>query len=98
MIRYGPKLAPCRETKAPFDPALKLNQAVKRAAMARGVIVYPMPGTIDGVNGDHVVLAPPYTATDAEIDEIVDVMAAAVPEALPAVVTTVPAELGPWPW
>ncbi len=71
-----------RETKAPFDPALKLNQAIKRAAMARGVVVYPMPGTIDGTRGDHIVLAPPYTANDAEIDAIVQATAEAVPAAL----------------
>ena len=78
----GIELVADRETKAPFDPALKLNQRVKAEAMARGVVVYPMPGTIDGVHGDHIVLAPPFIVTDAEIDEIIDAVAAAIPAAI----------------
>jgi adenosylmethionine-8-amino-7-oxononanoate aminotransferase len=50
--------------------------------MERGVMVYPMPGTIDGINGDHIVLAPPFIASDSEIDEIVSAVAGAIPGAL----------------
>ena len=28
--------------------------------MARGLMCYPMGGTIDGTQGDHVLLAPPF--------------------------------------
>ena len=45
-----------RTSKRPFDPALKLHARVKREAMARGLMVYPMGGTIDGVEGDHVLV------------------------------------------
>ena len=81
-LLQGVELVRDRETKDVFDPALKLNQRVKEAAMARGVVVYPMPGTIDGVQGDHIVLAPPYIASDAEIDEIVAVVGEAVDAAI----------------
>ena len=47
-----------RATKAPFDPARKLHAVLKTEAMARGLMVYPMGGTIDGQHGDHVLLAP----------------------------------------
>jgi adenosylmethionine-8-amino-7-oxononanoate aminotransferase len=67
-----------RATKQEFDPALKLNERVKREALARGVAIYPMGGTIDGRRGDHVVIAPPYIATAADIDTIVDRLGAAV--------------------
>ncbi|HUN44646.1 MAG TPA: aspartate aminotransferase family protein [Acetobacteraceae bacterium] len=60
-----------RATKQEFDPALKLNERVKREALARGVAIYPMGGTIDGKRGDHVVIAPPYIATASDIDTIV---------------------------
>ena len=40
--------------------------------MARGLMVYPMGGTIDGVRGDHVLLAPPFIVDEAGIDTIVD--------------------------
>ncbi len=60
-----------RTTKAPFDPKRGVAARLKAEAMARGLIVYPMAGTIDGTHGDHVVLAPPYTVTKVQIDEIV---------------------------
>jgi adenosylmethionine-8-amino-7-oxononanoate aminotransferase len=71
-----------RMTKAPFDPARKLNARVKKAAMARGLMVYPMGGTIDGTRGDHVLLAPPFIVTATQIDEIVDRLGSAVDDAL----------------
>jgi adenosylmethionine-8-amino-7-oxononanoate aminotransferase len=71
-----------RLTKAPFDPALKLHAKVKKAAMARGLMVYPMGGTIDGQRGDHVLLAPPFIVTAAQIDEIVDRLGGALDDAL----------------
>ncbi len=71
-----------RMTKAPFDPARKLNAKVKKAAMARGLMVYPMGGTIDGTRGDHVLLAPPFIVNAAQIDEIVDRLGSAVDDAL----------------
>jgi adenosylmethionine-8-amino-7-oxononanoate aminotransferase len=67
-----------RGSKRPFDPALKLHARVKAEAMARGLLVYPMGGTVDGRLGDHVLLAPPFIVTQDEIDTIVDRLAAAV--------------------
>jgi adenosylmethionine-8-amino-7-oxononanoate aminotransferase len=52
--------------------------------MARGLLVYPMGGTIDGRNGDHVTLAPPFTVTEAELDLIVARLGEAVDAALAA--------------
>ncbi|TQF76689.1 aspartate aminotransferase family protein [Elioraea sp. Yellowstone] len=71
-----------RASKAPFDPARKLHLRVRQAAMARGLLVYPMGGTIDGRSGDHVTLAPPFTVTEDELDLIVDRLGEAVEAAL----------------
>jgi adenosylmethionine-8-amino-7-oxononanoate aminotransferase len=71
-----------RASKTPFDPALSLHARIKAAAMERGLMVYPMGGTIDGQNGDHVLLAPPFVTTPAQIDEIVERLGAAVDAAL----------------
>ncbi|HUA55227.1 MAG TPA: aspartate aminotransferase family protein [Candidatus Sulfotelmatobacter sp.] len=68
---WGIELVADRAAKAPFDPGLKLNARVKREAMARGLMCYPMGGTIDGKQGDHVVLAPPYIVNSTEIAEAV---------------------------
>jgi adenosylmethionine-8-amino-7-oxononanoate aminotransferase len=74
-----------RASKAVFDPALKLNERIKWAAFDRGLAIYPMGGTIDGKQGDHVCIAPPYNATAAEIDMIVDRLGDAVDAAIASV-------------
>jgi adenosylmethionine-8-amino-7-oxononanoate aminotransferase len=71
-----------RETKEPFDPSEKLNLRVKDAAMERGLMLYPMAGTLDGRRGDHVLLAPPFTLEDGIMEEIAASTAAAVLAAL----------------
>jgi adenosylmethionine-8-amino-7-oxononanoate aminotransferase len=71
-----------RATRQVFDPALKINERVKREALARGLAIYPMGGTLDGKHGDHVIVAPPYIATAADIDTIVDRLGGAVDAAL----------------
>ena len=71
-----------RETKAPFDPARRLSSRIKDRAMANGLICYPGSGTIDGKYGDHILLAPPYICTEAQIDELVDKLSQSLTEAL----------------
>jgi adenosylmethionine-8-amino-7-oxononanoate aminotransferase len=74
-----------RATKQVFDPALKLNERVKAEGIARGLATYPMGGTIDGKQGDHVIVAPPYIATTADIDTIVERLGDAVDAAISSV-------------
>jgi len=61
-----------RATKAVFDPARKLHARIGAEAYARGLACYPMGGTIDGRQGDHVLLAPPYNVTAEEVGMIVE--------------------------
>lgn len=74
----GVELVADRETKAPFDPSRKVHAKVKRAALDLGLMCYPMPGTIDGQHGDHVLLAPPYIISPDEIDMLADRLAGAI--------------------
>ena len=74
-----------RATRTPFDPALKLNARIKAKAFERGLGCYPMGGTVDGRVGDHVLLAPPYIASEDDIDMIVDRLGQAVDEALKSI-------------
>ncbi|WP_025597453.1 aspartate aminotransferase family protein [Burkholderia sp. WSM2230] len=78
----GVELVRDRETRAPFDASLKLHAAIRREAFARGLMVYPMGGTVDGKIGDHVLLAPPFICTARDIDEIVSRLADAIHGAL----------------
>ena len=80
----GLELVRDRTTKEPFDPQLKLHARVKHEAMVRGLMVYPMGGTVDGVRGDHVLLAPPFIVNTDVVDAIVERLG----EAIDAATTT----------
>lgn len=80
----GVELVLDRASKESFDPKLKVNARVKREAMARGLMVYPMGGTIDGIRGDHVLLAPPFIVTEHDIDQIVKRLGEAIDAATDA--------------
>jgi adenosylmethionine-8-amino-7-oxononanoate aminotransferase len=71
-----------RETKAPLDPAAKTNAKLKAAAFDEGLICYPMGGTIDGKQGDHILLAPPFVMEDAQVEELADKLTKAVTRVL----------------
>lgn len=71
-----------RASKRPFDPAAKVYARVKREAMDRGLMVYPMGGTIDSVRGDHVLLAPPFIIEGSQVDAIAERLGASLEAAL----------------
>ena len=78
----GVELVADRASKAPFDPAKKLHAAIKARAFANGLLVYPMGGTIDGQRGDHVLIAPPFICSEADIETIVERLAQSIDAAL----------------
>lgn len=80
----GVELVHDRATKTPFDAKLKLHAAIKREAFQRGLMVYPMGGTVDGKIGDHVLLAPPFICTPRDIEQIVSRLTDAIEGALAA--------------
>ena len=80
----GLELVEDRESKASFDPARRLHAKVKAEAFEAGLICYPMGGTIDGVRGDHVLLAPPFVISDDELAELTDKLSLALDRALAA--------------
>ena len=80
----GLELVADRTTKAPLPPARRTHAAVKAAALELGLLCYPAGGTVDGQQGDHVLLAPPFTVTIAHLDELVDKLAQALERVLPA--------------
>ncbi len=74
----GVELVQDKDTKEPFDPALKLHADIKKRALAGGLMVYPMGGTVDGQAGDHVLIAPPYIINESHVAEIVEKLDAAI--------------------
>ncbi|WP_299736688.1 aspartate aminotransferase family protein [uncultured Roseobacter sp.] len=67
----GLEIVEDRASKRPFAPEKGINKKIKQVAMENGLACYPMGGTVDGQNGDHVLLAPPFIMEDRHVDEIV---------------------------
>jgi len=65
-----------------------VHARVKKAALALGLLCYPMGGTLDGARGDHVLLAPPFIIDEIQLDELVDKLGRALEATLSAVSAT----------
>ena len=66
----GIEIVKNRETKEPFSKDLNIAGKIKKKALDLGLICYPMQGTVDGIIGDHILIAPPFIIDENEIDEI----------------------------
>jgi adenosylmethionine-8-amino-7-oxononanoate aminotransferase len=80
----GVELVRSRATREPFEAERGLSFDIGRRAFADGLICYPCSGNVDGSRGDTIILAPPYNASDAELEEIIAKLAAATAAALAA--------------
>lgn len=80
----GTELVADRKTRQPFAAARKLFLKIRAQTLENGLICYPVGGNVDGVNGDVVILAPPYNASAAELTEMVDKMATSIRQVLRA--------------
>jgi adenosylmethionine-8-amino-7-oxononanoate aminotransferase len=77
-LMVGLELVADRETRDPFLREARVTERVVRAARDRGVLVYSGTGNANGVDGDTILLGPPFVVTDAELEQIVDVVAWAI--------------------
>lgn len=79
---WGLELVQDKGSRQWFEPSRKLHAAIKREAMVRGLMVYPMGGTVDGRCGDHVLLAPPFIASESELTQVVERLNKAIAAAI----------------
>jgi adenosylmethionine-8-amino-7-oxononanoate aminotransferase len=78
----GIELVRDRRTRLPFSPDRALSFDIGARAFADGLICYPCSGNVDGTAGDTIIIAPPYNASDGELEAIVVKLARAVDAAL----------------
>ena len=74
----GIELVADKATRKPFDPGANISGRIADAAFANGLIVGAGRGGVDGVHGDHINLAPPFTCTAADLTEIVAILRASI--------------------
>ena len=70
----GFELVRSRDTKEPFDPAKHASVLLERATLKRGLVTYPCTGSVEGVAGDMVLMAPPLVINEAEIEEVLKIL------------------------
>ncbi|WP_371367140.1 aspartate aminotransferase family protein [Pseudomonas sp. QL9] len=73
-----------RRNARPFPAEARLHARIKHEALTRGLLCYPSGGTADGVNGDHVLLAPPYISSEAQLKSAVEILGDAVDASIAA--------------
>lgn len=73
---WGVEFVSNKTTKAPFPVAANVAMGLAELGLTKPyrIAIYPGTGTVDGVNGDHVIISPPYNITPAEVEEIVKTM------------------------
>jgi adenosylmethionine-8-amino-7-oxononanoate aminotransferase len=78
-----------KQTKEPFPKPYLFGKRLFEEAFARGLVVFPSSGTVDGVMGDHILLAPPFIISETQVDDLVAIL----DEAIGAVEQGLPGEL-----
>ncbi len=81
-LLLGIEIVKNRETKAPFSAKRNVSAKLKSRAMENGLVCYPDSGTVDGLNGDHVLIAPPFIITDGQISELTDKLSRSIDAAI----------------
>ena len=90
-LLVGVELVRDRETREPYPRAARLVEAIVRTARERGLLLYSGTGNANGVDGDTILLGPPFVVTDAELVRIADGLAAAIEAAVASVGRAPPA-------
>ena len=70
-----------KKTKQPFPPESDFAGRVAQAALKHGLLVYPIQGCVDGISGDHVLIAPPAVITAEQIGWAIEQLRAAIVDA-----------------
>lgn len=77
-LLWGIEFVEDRPSRRPFPAARAVGWNLSRSGLNHGVLLYPGSGTVDGSVGDHIILAPPYNVTEAEIEALVTGVVASV--------------------
>jgi adenosylmethionine-8-amino-7-oxononanoate aminotransferase len=71
-LLIGVEFVADKDSRTCFSPEREVTRQIFEACLAEGLIVYPCAGTVDGQNGDQILLAPPFIISSAEIDDLAD--------------------------
>jgi adenosylmethionine-8-amino-7-oxononanoate aminotransferase len=70
-MMWGIELVKDRKSREPFPASLRASRLLYELCLGEGLLIYPGSGTREGQDGDHFIVAPPFTITRSEMDELV---------------------------
>jgi adenosylmethionine-8-amino-7-oxononanoate aminotransferase len=73
-LMFGFELVRDQATKQPFDPKQHVSRLFEMAAAKRGLVTYPCTGSIEGVLGDMVLLAPPLVISESQVNDVLNII------------------------
>jgi adenosylmethionine-8-amino-7-oxononanoate aminotransferase len=73
-LMFGFELVKDQESKQPFEPRQRASMTFEEAALRRGLVTYPCTGSIDGTLGDMMLLAPPLVTSEAQVNDILNII------------------------
>jgi adenosylmethionine-8-amino-7-oxononanoate aminotransferase len=83
-LLLGVEFVKDKTTRAPFPKELNIAERIRQACLEESVLTYPTQGCIDGLRGDHILLAPPFTVSSEECALIARALQSAVARVFPA--------------
>jgi adenosylmethionine-8-amino-7-oxononanoate aminotransferase len=73
-LMFGFELVKDQATKQPFESKQHLSRMFEIAALKRGLVTYPCTGSIEGVLGDMVLLAPPLVISESQTNDVLNII------------------------
>lgn len=89
-LMVGIEFVADRSTRAPFPRSARLTETIVAAARREGLLVYSGTGNADGVDGDLILLGPPFVMTEDELVQVSERLARAVEHAIDSVGSPTP--------
>jgi adenosylmethionine-8-amino-7-oxononanoate aminotransferase len=72
-----------KSTREPFPRENNIAERIRQAALDESILTYPTQGCVDGINGDHILLAPPFIISREESAQIVRALHSALQKVFP---------------
>jgi adenosylmethionine-8-amino-7-oxononanoate aminotransferase len=87
-LLVGIEIVADRDSRRPFPRAARVTEAIVRGARDAGVLVYSGTGNANGIDGDTILLGPPFVITDGELERVVATVGESIEAALVSVRAT----------
>ncbi len=81
-LQCGIEIVQDKVSKKPFPAELKVSKRIGGKCIEKGVVLYPGSGSVNGTLGDHILITPPLTISEEQLDEIVNILYTSIKEVI----------------